>query len=63
MVDDDDLTPRHKTLEPEALEVMSIEALNDYAAELEAVIARAGAVIGAKEAARDPADPVSVFRS
>jgi uncharacterized small protein (DUF1192 family) len=56
----DEIDPRPKPAKPRDLEAMSIEALKDYIAELEAEIARARSVIGAKQAARSAAD--GVFR-
>ncbi|PIW27792.1 MAG: DUF1192 domain-containing protein [Rhodospirillales bacterium CG15_BIG_FIL_POST_REV_8_21_14_020_66_15] len=55
-MDADDLEPRKKKPEPKNLDVMSIEALNEYIGELEAEIARVREVIKAKEAARQSAD-------
>jgi uncharacterized small protein (DUF1192 family) len=60
-MDVDDLEPRSVVPEPKNLEVMSIEALKDYIAELEAEIARAREIIAAKEAARTGADAVFKF--
>lgn len=57
-MDIDDLEPRKKPVEKKNLEVMSIEALNDYIAGLEAEIARARETIAHKEAARGAADAV-----
>lgn len=59
-MDLDDLEPRAPEPKPKDLESMSIEALGDYIAELEAEIARAREMIAAKEAARGGAD--AVFR-
>ncbi len=60
-VDADDLEPQKKKPELKNLEVMSIEALNDYIGDLEAEIARVRETIKAKEAARQSAD--SFFKS
>ena len=60
-MDADDLEPAKKAARPASLEAMSIEALHDYIAGLEAEMARARATIKAKEAARDAA--ASVFRT
>jgi len=56
----DELDPRPAKPKPKDLEAMSIEALGDYIAELEAEIARARETIGRKQSARSTAD--SVFR-
>ncbi|MCH7936150.1 MAG: DUF1192 domain-containing protein [Proteobacteria bacterium] len=57
-MDEDDLEPRHqkKKPAPKNLEEMSIEALAEYIAELEAEIARVGEVIAGKQDARDGAE-------
>ncbi|MEQ8806605.1 MAG: DUF1192 domain-containing protein [Rhodospirillales bacterium] len=60
-MDTDDLEPQKKMPDLKNLEVMSIEALNDYIADLEAEIARVRETIKAKEAARQSAD--SFFKS
>ena len=60
-MDADDLEPAKKSARPVSLETMSIEALHDYIAGLEAEMARARAAIKAKETARDAA--ASVFRT
>ena len=60
-MDEDDLKPRAATPEQKKLEMMSIEALHQYVAELEAEIARAKATIAAKGEARTAAD--SFFRN
>jgi uncharacterized small protein (DUF1192 family) len=57
-MDPDDLEPRKKPAEKKNLDIMSIEALNDYIAELEAEIARAREAIAHKESARNAADAV-----
>jgi len=59
-MDADDLEPRKKKPQPNDLESMSIEALMDYVAELEAEIARARLMIAGKQSARSAAD--SVFK-
>lgn len=51
-MDADDLDPRPKKPAPRNLDEMSIEALKDYIADLEAEIARVRAAIGAKQSAR-----------
>ncbi len=60
---DDDLELQHveRKQPPKNLALMSLEALNDYIAELEAEIARAREAIGEKQSARGDAE--SVFRS
>ncbi|MEQ9684552.1 MAG: DUF1192 domain-containing protein [Rhodospirillales bacterium] len=60
-MDTDDLEPQKKKPDLKNLEVMSIEALNDYIADLEAEIARVRETIKAKEASRHSAD--SFFKS
>jgi uncharacterized small protein (DUF1192 family) len=59
-MDTDDLEPRRPKLEAPSLEAMSIDALREYIAELEAEIGRASAMIDAKQSARASAD--AVFR-
>ena len=59
-MDTDDLEPLKETPAPKNLDVMSIEALHEYIAELEAEIGRVRAVIADKEKAREGAE--SVFR-
>ena len=61
-MDDDDLTPHHveAKFQPRNLAVMSIEAIAEYIAELEAEIARASEAIAEKQSARGEAD--SVFK-
>ncbi len=59
-MDEDDLAPRAKKPEPRNLEVLSIEALEEYIAELEAEIARVRAEIEAKQDHRSGAE--SLFR-
>ncbi len=56
----DDLEPVHRKPKPKDLDIMSIEALGEYIAEMEAEIARVRAAIGAKKNARTSAD--SVFK-
>ena len=58
---DEDLEPRVKRPAPKDLEVMSIEALHEYIAELQAEIERARGAIALKETAQSAAE--SVFRS
>ena len=55
-MDTDDLEPEQKKPEPKNLEEMSIEALEEYIAELEAEIARVREVIAGKEVARSGAE-------
>lgn len=55
-MDWDDLDPKTKKPKLKDLDVMSVEALNDYIAGLEAEIARARAAIAAKGSARDHAE-------
>ena len=55
-MDEDDLLPRAKKPEPKNLEPLSIEALEDYIAELEAEIARVRTEIGAKKSHRGEAE-------
>lgn len=55
-MDQEELEPRKKKPAPRNLEEMSIEALKDYIADLEAEIARARQAIAGKEAARLGAD-------
>lgn len=57
-MDTDDLEPQQKKPEPKNLDEMSIEALGEYIAELEAEIARVREVIAAKEDARSGAETV-----
>jgi uncharacterized small protein (DUF1192 family) len=59
-MDIDDLEPQHQKPKPKNLDDMSIEALREYIAELEAEIARADEAIAAKQAAQNDAD--SVFK-
>lgn len=60
-MDEEDLLPRSKKPEPRNLEVLSIEALGQYIAELEAEIARVQAEIEAKQAHRSGAE--AAFRT
>ena len=59
-MDLDDLEPQKQKPEPKNLDVMSIEALGEYIAEMEAEIARVRQAIAAKKEARAGAD--SVFK-
>ena len=60
---DDDLELQHveRKLPPKNLALMSIDALNNYIADLEAEIARAREAITEKQSARGDAE--SVFKS
>ncbi len=58
---DDDFDPRRLKQLQQELDVMSIEALQDFIAEKQREIAEARAMIEKKEAARGAAD--SVFKS
>ena len=62
-MDDDDLKLQHveAKFQPRNLAALSLEALGDYIAELEAEITRARDVIAEKESARESAD--SVFKT
>jgi len=60
-MDTDDLEPTKKKAEIKDLEVMSIEALGDYIAELEAEIERVRGAISLKNTARSGAE--SAFKS
>ncbi|MEQ8195628.1 MAG: DUF1192 domain-containing protein [Rhodospirillales bacterium] len=55
-----DLEPKTPKPKPRNLDEMSIEALDDYIAELETEIARARETIAAKQSARQGAE--SVFK-
>ena len=55
-MDEDDLVPRNVKPVPKNLELMSVAALEDYIAGLEAEIARARAVIADKGDARNEAE-------
>ncbi|MBT5412979.1 MAG: DUF1192 domain-containing protein [Rhodospirillaceae bacterium] len=52
----DDLEPRNKPKPKKDLEVLGVEELEEYIAELEAEIARARATIGGKTSHRSAAD-------
>ncbi|MHA1597131.1 MAG: DUF1192 domain-containing protein [Alphaproteobacteria bacterium] len=55
-MDTDDLEPPRPMLEPKDFEVMSIEALGEYIADLEAEIKRARLAIKVKEQAQRGAE-------
>ena len=55
-MDTDDLQPKKKKPAPKNLEEMSIEALQEYIAEMEAEIARVREAIDGKENARTGAE-------
>jgi len=55
-MEDQDLDPRARRPKPRDLDVMSVEALQDGIAELEAEITRMRAAIGAKQSWRSQAD-------
>ena len=55
-MDTDDLEPEKKNQSPKNLEIMSIEALDEYIGELEAEIARVREAITAKQSAQADAD-------
>ncbi len=55
-MDTDDLEPKKKKPAPKNLEEMSIEALQEYIAEMEAEIARVREAIAGKEDARNGAE-------
>lgn len=57
-MDTDDLEPPRKKLDKPDLQIMSLEQLNDYIAELEAEITRAKGAIEMKMDARGAADAV-----
>jgi uncharacterized small protein (DUF1192 family) len=59
-MDLEDLEPRNRPAAKKNLEIMSVEALGEYIAVLEAEIARARDAIKAKQAARAGAE--SVFK-
>ena len=59
-MDADDLEPRKEKPKPKNLDEMSIEALQEYIAELESEIVRARESIAAKQSAQAAAD--SFFR-
>ncbi|NMM43498.1 DUF1192 domain-containing protein [Rhodospirillaceae bacterium KN72] len=53
---DEEEAPKPKGIVPQDLDVMSVEALNDYIAELESEIARVREKIEAKQGARSAAE-------
>lgn len=55
-MDTDDLEPIKKKPVPKNLEIMSIEALGDYIADLKAEIGRAEAMVASKQKARSGAE-------
>jgi len=55
-MDLDDLEPQKKPKELKNLEVMSVDALNDYIAELEEEIARVRGAISLKKSAKKGAE-------
>jgi uncharacterized small protein (DUF1192 family) len=57
-MDTDDLEPPKRPAGKPDLEVMSIEQLNDYIAEMETEISRVREIIDAKGSARSAADAV-----
>jgi len=59
-MDEEDLLPKARKPDLKNLEVMSVEALEDYIAELEGEISRVRAEIAKKESAKSTAE--SVFR-
>ena len=59
-MDPEDLEPKTRKPAPKNLEVMSIEALDEYVAELEAEIVRVREMIAVKEKARVGAE--TLFR-
>ncbi len=59
-MDLEDLEPQHRPAPKKNLEIMSVDALGEYIAVLEAEIARARDAIKAKQAARAGAE--SVFK-
>ena len=60
-MDPEELEPREQKPKPRNLEIMGIEELRDYIAELEAEIARVREMIANKQAARTGAE--SFFKS
>jgi uncharacterized small protein (DUF1192 family) len=61
VMDEQDFEPQTKRPKPKDLEVMSIDALNEYIAGLEAEIERARAEIAKKQDSRSAAE--SVFKT
>ncbi|UCH75646.1 MAG: DUF1192 domain-containing protein [Rhodospirillales bacterium] len=59
-MDDEELPPQARQPDLKNLEIMSVEALEDYIGELEAEIARVRAEIAKKQQAKSAAE--SVFR-
>ncbi len=57
-MEEQDLEPRTQRKKPKDLEIMSIEALEEYIAEMEAEIERARAEIAAKRDYRSAAEDV-----
>lgn len=57
-MDTDDLEPTRKKLDKPDLQIMSLEQLHEYIAELEVEIVRAKEVIEGKQNARGVADAV-----
>jgi uncharacterized small protein (DUF1192 family) len=57
-MDAEDLEPKKRKPAPRNLDEMSIEALHEYIAELEAEIERARQSVGAKERARMGAEEI-----
>ena len=55
-MDEQDLEPLTKRKKPKDLDVMSVEALEEYIAELEAEIARARAAIAGKQSHKAAAE-------
>ncbi|MBC8339327.1 MAG: DUF1192 domain-containing protein [Rhodospirillales bacterium] len=55
-MDTDDLEPEKKKPAPKNLEVMSIEALEEYISDLEAEISRVREAIAGKESAQSAAE-------
>ena len=55
-IDEQDLEPRTKRAKPKDLDIMSVEALKDYIAGLQAEIERAEAAIAAKQSHKAAAE-------
>ncbi|MGE4221463.1 MAG: DUF1192 family protein [Alphaproteobacteria bacterium] len=55
-MEEEDLRPQRQKPKPKDLDIMSIEALEEYIATLEAEIARARAAIAAKSSHRQAAE-------